>query len=583
MSWIVGFRGDVLNPERKKRLDRIAGEPLFSEVKPEQGLYLAAGGLAATCRAGRFSDPQPGGWVALGIGLRTRDDHCEVLGPKDWQRRLRTANDAPAAPDGLDGHFVTLRWERGQPLVVASGPMGLRTLYFTELPGGTTFSTRLDWLARLRSGAEIDYETFGGQWLLFSPLTCEAPVQDVGRLGPGGQARLDADGTLTTQAGRPFSVDFDRPATPDELDRRFAALTRPTGKNLSLGLSGGLDSRLLLAFCGSRERAGCAAHVWGPPDHPDVRVARRVARDGNVSMEHFHEPPPTAPDEALRLLRAHLPALPPGRPASSVLRFRHHPELQAQGKLMIDGGVGGLMRGRLLRRVLYPGRRALRSGDPERIFPYLRKSADPDERFKTGPQKAMRRGALRQTKAAWQTLPDQQDVGARNLLDLFYVRAPLPASHGISQHHLDALIPNFMPYVQPSFLKTALRLPAKMRRNRLMRRFIRRRFPALAQHPLVMSTTYPFWMNDLPALAWTKLKARLTGRYQNRRRGRLLQALRPFVEDVAHGRAVQQDPALKADAIQQMVRAYYEEGEGAAALDQWLGFWIWREAITGKE
>src|SRR5690606_31268523 len=101
-------------------------------------------------------------------------------------------------------------------------------------------------------------------------------VEGVVRLGPGGSA-VCARGAVDVreaawEPGRP-------PAAPPDPIGQLERLLHPAldaGAALSLGLSGGLDSRLLLALL-VRGETPYRLHVFGPGEDPDVRVSRQIA------------------------------------------------------------------------------------------------------------------------------------------------------------------------------------------------------------------------------------------------------------------------------------------------------------------
>ncbi len=154
MSWVFGFTGTSLSPALRERLVALHDAPLHRAESPT--LYVRAGGLRETCFGGRLPEEPDGGWLVVGLGIERHEKHCTFLDAAAWQQRL-----AQPTPDfgGLDGHFVALRWRPGR-VEAFTDVLGTRTLYLAELPGGTAFSTRLDWLAAL-CGGEIDFEAFG--------------------------------------------------------------------------------------------------------------------------------------------------------------------------------------------------------------------------------------------------------------------------------------------------------------------------------------------------------------------------------------------------------------------------------------
>ncbi len=569
MSWILGFSGRRLSPALRARLAAL--HPAATAVAEGAGHYLAAGGLPETCCCGTL--PDGASWAVAGLGIRRQADGCTFLGPDEWRALL-----APQEPafDGLDGHFAAVRVRPGEAACFTDAP-GTRTLYLTTLPEGAAFSTRLDWLATLRGDAAIDFEAFGGHWLCSNQLTTEGLVRGIRRLGPDGRARCTAQGI------RAADTPWTPPIRDDDADgaafaQTLTAFAHPrTGRTLSLGLSGGLDSRLLLAL--RMDEAPVHTHVFGPDDHPDVRVAGHIADGEGLAHRRFHQPVPDA-DACLALLRDHAAQTHALYAASAVLGLRYYPALHAERVVMIDGGLGGTLRRQSMNRLLHQGRTALRSGDPDAILPYLR--VPRADVFNAEATAAMERGFRRQIETAWQTPPGPLEIGDENFLDLLGVRTRLPNFFGYEQSRLDGVLPNYMPFAQPALLRAAFLTPLALRRDgRLFRRLILARRPSLARYPLVTGgVTYPFGLSTAATFVWTRVKRRLGGAFTDPARLRFLERLKPFALDALHSQAVRSYAAYDQGKLARLVEGFYGGAEDlAGAVDWWLAFELWRRAL----
>lgn len=578
MSWIIGHLGPAPSHGQQRRLAAVHGPPLH--VSRQGGGYIATGGLPETCLYGELPGREAAVWFVAGLGLQRCDDHYEVLDAAAWQARLDPSK--PALHD-LDGHFVALRWQPdAQRLEVFTDAAGLRSIHFAETPEGITFSTRLDWLTALCQDASIDYETFGAHWLTFNQLSTDSLVHGFRRLGPGGHAVVTP--TVLRLRHRPWTP---APGEAGDGTQRFEATLKalvcprlPDGQSLSLGLSGGLDSRLLLAL---RLQAGPArTHVFGDPEHPDARIARRIARDTGIEQTHLHAEVPDAAT-CLALLRAHVAYSPMISPASAILGLRHYPALHAHQHAMIDGGFGEIGRRQFLNRLYYRGRAALRSGDPAALLPYLHV---PRADVFTGEALAtMQRGALHQLDATWHALATLDTRSLADRLDVFAIRTRLPNFYGPEQARLDTFLLNYMPYAQSSLLHALFQVPRAQRRGgRLYRALIRRYAPSLARYPLVKgSITYPFGLTTLPAYAYTKLKTRFTTPYTDPTRHRFLQTIKPFVLEAVHDPAVRACPAYDPRKLAALVEGYFSgQDHLAPAVDWWAAFEMWRRVVQSE-
>jgi asparagine synthase (glutamine-hydrolysing) len=124
--------------------------------------------------------------------------------------------------------------------------------------------------------------TYGGRTL----------VKDVNLLDPRQALALDAQPELVLHATSPAP-----PASKDSFDahleRNVAALREWFGEivacfgdRIDTALSGGYDSRLILALLRDRG-AKARLHVYGSKDDDDVRIARAIAQGEGLHVEHI--------------------------------------------------------------------------------------------------------------------------------------------------------------------------------------------------------------------------------------------------------------------------------------------------------
>lgn len=571
MSWVFGYYGPVSYSEGLALQDGIAEHPLHQEEGPHHD--VRAGGLPTTCCIVPLGGGGGRQGVVVGLGWQRIGPKRRPMDATAWADVL-----APPTPhlDDLDGHFVALRWS-SDGWHAWTDRFGVRTLYLISWRGGVLFSTRLDWLCRTTGHAALNLDAFGGHWLTFNQLTTEALVQDVQRLGPGGKARWTLrDGLHLTES--PWSP------TASSGDPSFeAAVTSflvpdlPEEAHLSLGLSGGLDSRLLLSLLPAGR---LQVHAFGDTGHPDVRLSRRIAEDLALPFRHFHAPVPDAVT-CLDLLHAHVARTQVVSPASAILGLRYYDQLREAGCWVIDGGFGEVARRQFMNRLLRRGRRALRHLDAEGVLPHLR--VNRADVFSDAALQAMLDGAVRQLEQQWATMPPPPEVGLETHVDLLGVRTRLPNFFGYEQNRLDGLAPCYMPLAQPSVVHAAFQMPLRARRGgRCVRQLIRRHRPYLARYPLVKgATTYPFHLTPMLAYLWTHAQSLVQRPSPNSIRHAFLKRLRPFALDAVASTEVNNETLYDREKLRNLVHGYYLDGHSdrAGALDWWLAFEVWRRTL----
>ncbi len=580
MSWMLGWLSDNLPVDAAQVLSSGHPEALFKASNSH--LCILAGGMARTlCHGSNPPQARPSGagWLVCGLGIRKIDDHCSFLSESDWQSLL--SSEYVSDFRAIDGHFIACRWAE-EKVELFSDQLGLRTLYVAQADEGVFFSTRIDWLSELVKGASVDFRQLGPRWMSFNQFSYQSGLHGVQRLGPGGYGILTARSVqLRSEPWLPANTND---ANESTFLSHLQALTNPelqADERISLGLSGGLDSRTLLAVLLNR-KAAFDAHIFGGQSDPDVRTAITIARDEQLRTVLFDDPVPDT-DACVRLLQEYAAQAHLCEPVTSIVRLRYYDRIRKQNKLMMDGGFGELLRRQYLNRLLYRGRAALKTLDPGAIAPFL--SVDRGRIFTDETWKMMEEGVALQLEGVLEDMPPMEELGEGNFLDILAIRTRVPNWGSPEQARLDSTVLNYMPFVQPSLLNLAFSLPVSRRANgRIFRRLINSVHPSLSRYPLSKAgTTYPFKLNTVEAWAWTKVKSRLGRPYQDTLRHRVLERVKPFVLDTLDSSDVRTYGAYDREYVSSMVREYYSGNlQRANTVDWWLTFELWRTSLRRR-
>ncbi len=532
-------------------------------------LYMAAGGLPDTCLSGKLKGKEEGCWVIAGLGIKRDGGGVAFLLEGDWAERFSTG---ASGMDTLDGHFVGVRCTHDR-IDAFTDALGMRTLYAVRMEDRTLLSTRLDWIARASGISEIDFSSFGSYWMGMNQFEPRSLLRGIERLGPGGLLTCTPEGLHLHST--PFEPGPAAQEDPVDLLRAFTwpELAERTG--LTLGLSGGLDSRLLLALLLDRGRS-FQTHVFGAPDDPDVVLSEQIARSEGIrrrrlqlGSENIHEV-----IERIETLACQKNA---ASPASAALRMGPYEPLHEQGLVMIDGGMGEIGRRRYLNRLLRRGsfHRSAASGILPHVLFHRANLFTPDTTLQ------MRQGLESELDAFLDTLP--AGVSDAHKADLFAVRSRFPNLSGLEQARLDGIIVNYMPFAQPSFIRAVLHTPLESRRNgRLYRHTIRTLTPRLQRFPLVKgNTTYPYSLPSLAVTPWVQFKNQLGLSHRDTFRTDLLFFLRDYVQDLANSSSARSFAHYDYKLLQSRIARFYRgEKHLAAELDWWLSFEIWRRGLS---
>ncbi|TFU01267.1 hypothetical protein EUV02_13275 [Polymorphobacter arshaanensis] len=186
----------------------------------------------------------------------------------------------PAAGDFTPPFALALLDRRRDSVRVVTDAIGLSHVYVAQGDGVAVISSSALACAQLL-GRGIDADAMFGMAQIGSMVGTDTPFAGVRKLAAGESATVH-DGVLTVT---PMAA----PATPDSVSvedgarvlRDIMVALAAQFPEAEFELSGGMDSRLLLAALPAAARRAHAGFTIGTPDAPDVLVAKRIAaREG---------------------------------------------------------------------------------------------------------------------------------------------------------------------------------------------------------------------------------------------------------------------------------------------------------------
>jgi asparagine synthase (glutamine-hydrolysing) len=301
-----------------ERLGRDAARALVAEMAAR----LQGRGRLVVDLDGPAEDTAVLGRVHLGVfdpspaPVRSADGACRIVLWGEVRDRPAGARDVldaylahgDAALRGLSGSFALALWDaRRRRCWLANDRFGLRNVYYAATPSRLLFAPRaLALLADPRLPRTLDAQA-AAEFLIFQCVLLDRTLLDDVRLlppasllvfEPGRGARVERTWELRYRPRpAPFAT---HAATLAEALRASVARQCAGPGRLGLPLSGGLDSRALLAAL-PPDAPRLPVVTYGTPASDDVRVAGRLAR--LAGLPHHTIPLPVG------YLAAHAPAM----------------------------------------------------------------------------------------------------------------------------------------------------------------------------------------------------------------------------------------------------------------------------------
>ena len=565
MSWILGAYGRI-SPELEQRIRKMGQNPL---LEFQHGpMMLLAGGIQETCKYQASSSDV---WAVCGSGIEQNEHGFRFMERENWASRLSP----PLNIHSLEGQFAGISYQNGE-LTLFTDRIGSRDLWYCVVGDATLFSTRADWLARLSGNNELDLDGFGGRWLFYYQVSTGSILKNIERLGPGATVTISENGiSKKSTKWVPESAQSPFAQTLEEL----TTFPFRSGQRMSLSLSGGLDSRLLFSIL-LHASGDWDVHTFGPPDHPDVIIAKEIANAFGVSHQCFYIDP-LEDSELEAKVKDYCTQGLALRQASQIMQAQYYPMLYRANTVVIDGGFGEVARRHMFNRLAYLAKGAILRRDTRGVFPYFtRFRAD---FFVPEVNTLLCEGALNQIEALWNDMPDPHTFGVRNWLDMIVVRSELPNANAAEQARMDHYVQSYMPFVQPSLLNAVFEMPLNMREDsREFHSIIHRNEPKLERFPLMTSKcTIPYSLSTRQAFLFQKVKRLLGKTYHDHTTENFLQRMRPMILDLADSNEVRFCSLYDQQKVRSIVDEYYA-GNSALGnqLDWWFGFELWRRSLS---
>ena len=278
MSWFIGYTGKN-NP--------LLGE-YISSLNLEKTDEVISGSFHLFYSRGKGNlifnlESDTSGWIVSGIPVSVNAD--KFLKKTDW-KVLFSKKDFNLK--NINGHFSGIRWNN-EVIIFFNDRLGLRDIYFLKVNSNYLFSTRMDWIARFNKENKINFKEFSTNWLLPHQISWSAVLDSVVMLNPGGIIKITSG--IIEKINAPWMPDFNLKTSPEDfvdILSKFIKLPYEENERINLGLSGGIDSRVLLQTLINNDITAFGIHTFGSQLTADGKIAKRIADD--YKLEHHFFP-----------------------------------------------------------------------------------------------------------------------------------------------------------------------------------------------------------------------------------------------------------------------------------------------------
>ena len=580
MSWIFGCLSENLSEEDSLNFQSIH-DKCFTSFGTQK-LYLCIGGNKLT---GFSSKDSPNfnnglkGWAVSGVGLLADENSQKIMSSNDWNVKLK---DYKFDPSSINGHFIVITWENDSRLKIYNDIVGFKTIYLLNQNKRTIFSTELSWITRLMNSPTIDLSSLGSRWLTFNQLSHNCIIKGVEKLPPAGKAELTSNKIVAQNENWiPQKIE----STSESFTRSLVPFLFPKSNDnypISLGLSGGLDSRTLLSLAFSdkskKHNENVILHSFGSDSDQDCLVAGEICK--KIKNEHTLLTKNTIFDEKFtsELSEYSKDAL-LVEPVSSIVKNIYFDDEYFRNKIIIDGANGEIARRQFYNRLLLKGWLDLKPRNAKNILTHL--TINRSDIFNSEVMEEMEDGCLKDVKNLFEVLPSIERIGRGKFVDLIAIKFRFPNYFGPEQNRLNKRIISYMPFSQVSVIEQAFNLPSSIKRNsRLFYNLISENKPILKEFPLVKNgITYPYGLSTLSAFIYTNLKKRITPPKVINPAYLFYQGLKEYINELVLSAEVRNFAFYDHRKLTKVVDLYYN-GDNSVQhqLDWWFTFELWRRS-----
>ncbi len=396
----------------------------------------------------------------------------------------------------LSFQYAQQKWE------MINDPLGLRDGFIKQENGVIIVSSRLDWLVALSEQTRVDEEAMSELWFFGFVFSDKTWVQDVQRLSQNGQAKGNLTDFLVTRNYFQYKQSEDKISDLNTLMKKLLQLPIKAGKKVSLGLTGGMDCRVLLSYLLKEKSPNLHTHYWGEDGHADTTMFERLTKEFNLPAQRFKQIPFEA-EQYFKQAGQYNRLNGFVRPSHVIQNWYNLFDPYFADKFVLDGGCGGELMRRNMFMYLYhfKGRDVLK-GD---FMPIVQR-----RKLKSGV--CFKEKIASDWLASYQSnllgvlreLPQPKDVGLKNWFDLFYVRIFMSHYYNFDQIYVDQAIKSFMPYVHPKIINTLFSKSLSKRSHAEMpKKLIKMNTPELSNYPLAYGNAlYPYYSPYTPTYFW---------------------------------------------------------------------------------
>ncbi len=581
MSWLFSIIGNF-NENDVAKAKTLLPESGICTIEHGKYLFLS-GGHNRTCFSGEYlTDKQKTCWTAVGQGIAQNSSSYRFMNKAEWEIFLQYEK---RDLKSLNGHFACGKIN-SEKAVFFNDTLGIRELFFAQKDDLFFVSTRLDLISKFTGFNEIDYSAFSSGWLLENRISTDSVIKKIRRLTAGSSIEFTfsenklPDIKIVEKLWAPTIINKLSENDVIEELTKFTLFPIQNHEKLTLGLSGGLDSRVLFSILQNKNLQSdiFSTFTFGNRNHPDSLIATKIANIYNTEHKSF-DTQPNIDDDIYSKLLSFTSMNQATSPLSEYFQKLYF-ETSFPDEVVIDGGFGEILRRGLFNKLLYKASNQIQDKNAEFVSHLIcMKRADI---FNVDISLIFEKSTVSHFEKLFDEMPDSKTFGTENWLDLLSIRTKLINYCSLEQARTDNFCFNFNPFSQPRILNMVFSLDLEYKKNaKLFNKIINTFTPELIAIPLVKGDVLiPFGYPTFFQKVIAKGKKKLGMNFKDKSSEIFLDRFKDMILEISNSSAVKEYPEYNYKKIQTLVQGYYSGNKSLAKeVDWWLSFEFFRQSL----
>ncbi len=499
MSLFCGILGN-LNVAEKEKFDVLLSN--FVSFKIPNGYVW----IRQTDPNIYYNKDENKGFVLSGIGLENTANGFKKLNNNTWGKYLYN----PYSVSFPDGHYCGVSWINNK-VFLFNDVLGIKHIYVKYTKDKVYFSNNINLLLKFIGDVKLNLNEFFAAWFLNPTVSFNPIIEDVKRLN--GITEFLGN-RLISNTEHEWIPNFNVKLTVADFDNVLSKLidfTISEYSSVSLGLTAGLDSRLLLSYFLAK-KSNFNTHTFGDNNLPDVIYSKKISESLNFNHLILDYEIPNK-NNLIDTLINYISYTNITLPISETIQFGMHKTIAKNNDVIVDGSYGETYRRQMLNKLLIAGKSALINKDYSKISQFI-KSSRPNI-FNTELESQILESVTNSVSQIFVNSPNPNYTRWENWLDVFAIKTKMPNTTAYSQHYLDTICNSISIFLQPTIVKVGLSIDIEDRINgKMFRSIIKNNFTKLTKFSLVKNNyAYPYLFGNKASFIYTKIKSKLFKKY----------------------------------------------------------------------